>query len=68
MPSHRIVFTATTTTELRFDDSTVTTDGDLTVVLQNGERRFAVPSRNVVAIERQVPPQATTPPADEDAS
>jgi hypothetical protein len=78
MPTHRIVFLATSTNELRFEDSTVATDGDLTVVLQNGERRFCVPTRNVIAIERLIPqavpapgPDLATPGAplaDEDAS
>lgn len=78
MSTHRIVFLATSTNELRFEDSTVATDGDLTVVLQNGQRRFAVPTKNVVAIERIVPQAVPAPGpdmaapgsplADEDAS
>lgn len=52
MYNFRIVFTATSTTDLKFGDATIATDGGLTVVLQDGERVFAVPTANVVAVER----------------
>lgn len=52
MSSYRIVFTATSTSDVKLVDATVATDGGLTVVLQNGERVFAVPTANVIAIER----------------
>ena len=64
MSNHRIVFTAVTTTELKFVDSTIATDGGLTVVLQNGERAFAIPTANVVAIER-LPKMAPAPPPED---
>ena len=57
MGSYRIVFTANATSDLKFMDSTIATDGGLTVVLQNGERVFAVPTANVIAVERAVDPQ-----------
>lgn len=52
MSNYRIVFTANATSDLKFMDSTIATDGGLTVVLQNGERVFAVPTANVIAVER----------------
>jgi hypothetical protein len=48
----RVVFTATSTSDVKFPDATVATDGGLTVVLQNGERVFCVPTANVIAVER----------------
>lgn len=62
MSIYRIVFTANATSDLKFADATVATDGGLTVVLQNGERVFAVPTANVIAIERIPEPK---PPASE---
>lgn len=58
MASVRIVFNNTTTTEIRFPDAIFTTDGDLAVVLKNGERVFAVPVASVVALERIENPPA----------
>ena len=65
MASVRIVFNNTTTTEIRFPDATFATDGDLAVVLKNGERVFAVPVASVVALERIENPPA---PVEEPAS
>lgn len=63
MSMYRIVFSALTTSDLKFADSTVATDGALTVVLQNGERVFAVPTANVIAIEKMPEPAPAPPPA-----
>lgn len=57
---YRLVFSATTTTELKFADASIATDGPLTVVLQNGERKFCIPTSNVIAIER-IPNAAPAP-------
>ena len=62
MSTYRLVFQTTTSTELRFADSTVATDGDLTVVLQGGERVFALPTKNVIAIERMPDPAPSPEP------
>jgi hypothetical protein len=59
--TYRIIFTATSTSDLTFVDSTVATDGGLTVVLKNGERVFAVPTANVIAVERAEPKSAPIP-------
>lgn len=63
MANYRIVFSAVTTSDLKFADATIATDGGLTVVLQNGERVFAVPTANVVAIERAPEAAPTVVPA-----
>ena len=65
MATYRIVFAATTTSELKFPDSTVATDGDLVVVLKDGQRVFGIPSKNLVAIERL---QDAPPPAEPDGA
>lgn len=62
MSSYRIVFTAVSTSDLKFMDSTVATDGGLTVVLQNGERVFAVPTASVIAVERLPEPKPEAAP------
>ena len=65
MSNYKLIFATTTTQGITFAESTVATDGGLTVVLQTGERVFAVPSASIVAIERLPEPKAA--PA-EDAS
>ena len=63
--TYRIVFLATTTTELRFVESDVTFDGDMTTVWQGGIKKFCVPSKNVVAIEHIANVAPAPPPEDE---
>lgn len=60
----RIVFLATTSSELRFPDSTVTSDGEMTYIWRAGERVFGLPSKNIVAVEK-LPDPAPEPPKDE---
>lgn len=62
MANVRIVFNSTTTSDVKFPDATFATDGDLVLVLRNGERVFAVNAANVVAIERIEEPK---PPVEE---
>ena len=52
----RVVFRTTTSSELTFKDSTVTFDGGMAVVWAKGEKVFAIPTENVVAIESINPP------------
>ena len=52
MAIHRIVFSTTTTSELRFNDSSVTFDGGMLTIWKGGEKVFAIPTGNVVAVER----------------
>lgn len=52
MANFKIVFNATVTNRAEFTDATVATDGAMTVVLQNGERVLAIPTANIVAVER----------------
>ena len=61
----RIVFSTTTTTELKFADASMLTDGDLTIIYQYGKVRFALPTANVVAIERIANVAPAPPPEDE---
>jgi hypothetical protein len=61
----RIVFSTTTTTELKFADATVATEGGLTMVYQGGDIRFALPTASVVAIERIANVAPAPPPEDE---
>lgn len=65
----RIVFATTTTTELRFQNATFVTDADLTIVLVDGVRRFAIPTANVIAVEQtkaqpEPEPQAEPTPGE----
>lgn len=66
----RIIFTSTTTTDLKFADANIIHDGGMTTVWQGQEKVFGVPTANVVAIERIVPPPPaeTAPEPAEDAS
>jgi len=64
MAIHRIVFTTTTTSELKFADSDVTHDATITTVWQNGEKVFSLPTAHLVAVERLVPPPAVDVPTD----
>jgi hypothetical protein len=61
----RIVFSTTTTTELKFADATVDAGDGLTMVSQGGNIRFAIPTANVVAIERIANVAPAPPPEDE---
>jgi hypothetical protein len=61
----RIVFSTTTTTELKFADATVDTGDGLTTVSQGSDIRFAIPTKNVVAIERIANVAPAPPPEDE---
>ncbi len=64
----RIVFRTLTSSELTFKDSTVTFDGGMAVVWAKGEKVFAIPTENVVAIESINPPPAPIEaPKDEQA-
>ena len=65
MDTIRIVFSTTTTTELRFADAAVRAEDGLTVISQEGRVRFAIPSANVVAIERIANVAPAPPPEDE---
>ena len=51
MSTIRLVFRTLTSSELRFEDSTVTFDGGMAVIWKHGERVFAIPTENVVAVE-----------------
>lgn len=64
----RIVFATTTTTELRFQNATFVTDADLTIVVVDGVRRFAVPTANVIAVEQTRPEPQPEPPAPDGAA
>lgn len=66
--TYRIVLSTTTTTELRFTDSDVTFDGDMTTIWQNGIKKFALPSKNVVAIEHIANVAPAPEPEPENAS
>lgn len=62
----RIVFRTLTSSELRFEDSTVTFDGGMAVIWRNGEKLFAIPTENVVAVESlPAVPVPIEPPKDE---
>ena len=65
MSSYRIVFNATATNDVKFPDATVTTDGGLTVVLQGGERVLAVPTANVVFLDKLAPQGVPAPPPED---
>ena len=66
MSTIRLVFRTLTSSELRFEDSTVTFDGGMAVVWRNGERLFAIPTENVVAVESlPAVPVPIEPPKDE---
>ena len=65
MDTIRIVFSTTPTTELRFADAAVRAEDGLTVISQEGRVRFAIPSANVVAIERIANVAPAPPPEDE---
>lgn len=66
MATTRLVFRTLTSSELRFEESTVTFDGGMAVVWKKGERVFAIPTENVVAVETlpdvPVPLVAPEPP------
>ena len=62
MAMYRIVFSTQTTTDLKFADASVTSDNDITAIWQNGEKVFAVPTANVVAVERVADPPQPEPP------
>jgi len=66
--TYRLVFSTTTTTELRFADADVTSDGEMTTVWQGNTKRFAVPSKNVVAIEHVANVAPAPEPEPESAS
>ena len=69
MPIMRIVFTSTTTTDLKFKDADIVSDNGMTVVYQQSEKVFGVPTANVVAIERiPDPAPEKAPEPAEDAS
>ena len=50
MPNYKLSFTAVVSTEAH--DCTIATDGDLTIVLKNGERVFGIPTKNLIAFDR----------------
>jgi hypothetical protein len=61
----RIVFSTTTTTELKFADAEAGTADGMTVIRQGEHIRFAIPTANVVAIERIANVAPAPPPEDE---
>lgn len=62
MASQKIVFMAPTA--LVFPDATIATDGNMTVVLQGGERVFCIPTERLIGAER-MDAQKATPPTPE---
>lgn len=68
MTNYRLVFSTTTSTELRFPNSTVTSDGEMTYFWTGAEKVFGIPTKNVIAIERLPEPAPAEPPTSgEDA-
>ena len=65
MSTYRIVFATQTTTDLKLAEASVTSDNGITAIWQNNEKVFAVPTANVVAIERIPDPPAPTEPPKE---
>ncbi|MCZ2413556.1 MAG: hypothetical protein LC136_04765 [Burkholderiales bacterium] len=65
MSNYRIVFNATATNDVKFTDATIATDGDLTIVLQGGERVLAIPTASVVFAEKLKPQGVPAPPPED---
>lgn len=60
MHTTRIVFTSTTTSDLKFKDADITYDGGMAVVWQGQAKAFALPIASIVAVER-IPDPAPAP-------
>lgn len=63
MPITRIVFTSTTTSDLKFKDADVIYDGGMAVVWQGNVKAFALPVGSIVAVERIPDPEPAPEPA-----